>query len=531
MSKLYLLLMFIISIIILGCESKEMKDAKDFISLEYWENAVEKLQLEIKNNPKNVEAYKLLFVAQRSLYFDGYDINNFLNPNNASSDSFPQFNKEAADELFTIMDRIGKIDSNSVNANYLFFRALYRYYEYQNTVLIILANETDVFKQVDLQESLYEKRCENEIFKESISNFQKCAQTISDIADNAYFWLHSIRCDTSYKINNFIRDFRQKYKESDLIDEVDFLEFSENLRKVVYEYINEPDSTSINRPLELVSSFLEAHPNFKSGNDAIGSLIVDHVVISNREYVTAEHIYKYSNAEGLVEYLKAITKSCLNETIRIKALESIAEYYGNIKETFKQIEIYQNILDFCLNEDKSDELNAMIGKIYQDAKDYKKAKTHYMLIKSPSNMQKYYLWECFCELGETTEANKLRGELEKTDDYTVIYSIQMYDQIKKLQSYVNDLQCLIINDLDAEFDTYSIKVKGYVVNNLPNIVRNVKISTHVSDEYGNNTKESYDYIDIIYPGKKSLFEISVFYGSNCPSSIKYGARIIDYTKY
>ncbi|MDQ7816900.1 MAG: FxLYD domain-containing protein [Melioribacteraceae bacterium] len=80
----------------------------------------------------------------------------------------------------------------------------------------------------------------------------------------------------------------------------------------------------------------------------------------------------------------------------------------------------------------------------------------------------------------------------------------------------------------SEFDDYSIKVKGIVVNNLGRTVRNVKVIGTVSDKYDNNTKQSFDYIDVIYAGKKSRFEISVYYGSRTPSSIRYSASIADY---
>lgn len=84
--------------------------------------------------------------------------------------------------------------------------------------------------------------------------------------------------------------------------------------------------------------------------------------------------------------------------------------------------------------------------------------------------------------------------------------------------------------MDLESGKYTIKVKGYIINDLPHTVRNVKVRAMISDKYGNNIKEGYNYITMILAGKRSFFEISVYYGSNRPRSIKYGVSIIDFSK-
>ena len=526
MKSLYLFLFILmISIIFIGCESKEMKDAKDFISLKDWENAIEKLQLEIKNKPKNVEAYKLLFIAQKNLYFSDFNLNLFLNPNKATIDSFPKLNNEGAVKLFTTMDRIEKIDPKAIEPDYLFFRALYNYYEWYyewDIVINLLLEKVDILNYFDIKDSLYVKRFENEDFNESIYHFKKCINIESDISDNAFYWLYSIQDDTSYKVFNLIEDFRQKYSNSDLNYEIDLLEFKENLRTIVNEYFDKPDSISIIKPLELISSFLKVYPSYKTENVFLGALLVDYVVSSNREYISYNK-YKYSNATGLIKYLKEITKSYLNETIKISALERIAEYYENTKENKKQIEIYKEILDFNLNEEMSDDIHYKIGKAFHSTGDFKNSVLHFKKIKNLSDIQKYNLWECHNKLNNKKEADKLRSELEESEDVLVRSLI-------KLSSYISDRQNLNISGLDAEFDSYSINVIGYIVNNMPYTVYNVKVRAEVSDEYGNNTKEGFDYIDIIYPGKKSLFKISVYYGDNRPNSIKYSANIVDFSK-
>lgn len=518
-----LILFALVGVLLIGCESKNMKNAKDFIDLKDWVNAIEKLQSEIKDNPKNIEAYKLLLLAQHGLYFGGFDYSNFLDPNNANFDEFPELDKDGSKELFATMERIEKIQPNSIDAEYLFFKALYNHHEWVITVSKLLESESDMLKQIELRKNLYEKRCENAIFKEAIKNFQKCANTKSDLADNAFFWWYSIQCSTSYTTDNFINDFRRKYKNSDLNDEVDLVEFRDELKIIVNKYKNNPDSTSIEKPMEIISAFVKSHPNFKAGDEVIGNLMIDYVVGSNREYVSDKNIYKYSNADGLIEYLIALSEVAISKNINIKAPESIAEYYENTNDKSKAIEYYQKILESKLPNAKKDEIHYKIGEAFKDIKDYENAVTHYNKISKLNEMQKFSLWECFNELGNTSESQKLQQELEKSNDSTVRYLIKISSQLK-------DREHLKIKGLDAEFDDYTIKVKGYIVNNLTSTVRNVKIRARVSDEYGNNTKESYDYIDIIYAGKKSFFEISVYYGSNRPSSIKYGASVIDFSK-
>lgn len=427
LTRLSIIVIFV-GILLIGCESKNMKNAKDFIALEDWVNATKKIQSEIENNPKNIEAYKLLLLAQQGLYFGGYDYSNFLNPNNANFAEFPKLDKEGSKKLFTTMERIERIEKNAIDAKYLFFKALYNYHEWNMTVL---ESESDGLKRLEL----YQKRCENDIFKEAINNFQKCADTESDVADNAFFWWRSFNCDTSYKIADFIKDFRLKYKSSDLKDEVDSVEFSSKLRVLVDQYKSKPDSTSIEKPLELVSAFMKSHPNFKSENEAnvnltIGYFLIDYVVRSNREYVSGKNMYKYSNAAGLIKYLIALSKATINKNINIKALESIAECYENTNEKNKAIELYQKILESKLDNGKEDEIHYKIGKAFQDINDYKNAVAHYNEISNLSDIEKYSLWKCFTEIGDTSESQKLREELEKSTNSTVKLLMQFAGPLK-----------------------------------------------------------------------------------------------------
>lgn len=85
--------------------------------------------------------------------------------------------------------------------------------------------------------------------------------------------------------------------------------------------------------------------------------------------------------------------------------------------------------------------------------------------------------------------------------------------------------------------TFSFKLVIIIKNNLGRTIHNVKVICTISDENNNNTKQNYDYIDIIYDGKKSRFEISFYCGggSSSPSAlyfneyyIHYEVRISDY---
>jgi len=140
-----------------------------------------------------------------------------------------------------------------------------------------------------------------------------------------------------------------------------------------------------------------------------------------------------------------------------------------------------------------------------------------------SEMEKYELWKCYKETKNIEEAEKLKRDLENS-------SSPLMKLLLNLSSQLDDLSKLKIYGLDAKFDTYSIKIFGYVRNSLSTTVMNVKVKASASDKYGNNSKEGYDYIDLINSGKKSYFEVSLYYGSNRPSSIKYGARVVDHSK-
>ena len=119
MMKLLYLSMIAISFLCVSvaCESQNMNDAKDFIEIEDWKNAIMKLQAEIADNPKKIEAYNLLLLSQMKLYFGDFDSSNFLNPNKSDFSNFPKLDKEGSEKIFETMKRIEKIDQNAVDVN------------------------------------------------------------------------------------------------------------------------------------------------------------------------------------------------------------------------------------------------------------------------------------------------------------------------------------------------------------------------------------------------------------------------------
>lgn len=527
-----------------------MKDAKSFISLKDWKNAIEKLELEIKDSPKNLDAYKLLSTAQKGLYFDGYEKNNFLNPEKVKEKDFPNLIKDGSEQLFKTMERIEKIESNEVDPNDLFFKGLYHYFEWK-TVLSKIdydieqlmgsfltaknGNETKLSKARALRQSLFKNRCENNLLRKSKTTFLKCSETTSNIADNAYFWWYFIQahCDGALKVKDFVNNFRQKYKNSDLNYEIDLLEFRRELGVIVNSYKDKPDSSCISKPLELVTSFIKTHPNVQPENIKIGHLVVDHVVESNRELLDAVEVgfkYNYSNASGLIEYLRALSDSDTIKSIKISALQFIGDYYKNEGETTKEIEIWKRILNCDVDNVIKDRANDQIAKAYWENKQFMMAVVHYKKISELNDSQKFNLWKLYNKLGQIQEAQELREELGRSTNSLIKLLIDWESLKINEERRRSDLRKLKIKGLDAEFDTYSIKVRGYVVNNLPDTVSNVKVMARVSDKYGNNTKQSSDYIDLIYSGKETIFEISVYYGRDRPSSIKYGAWIDDFSK-
>jgi len=482
-----------------------MKDARDFIELEDWANAAEKLELEIKNNPKSLEAYKLLLLSNRQRHFPDYDENKFLDPQAVTQNDFPALAKEKADELFKLMDRINRIDASALTVNDLFFKALYRSYEWAAA------------------RSLTKSRCENESYEEAIALFKKCSEMKSYISDNSYYWWFRMQCDTTFTIAAFVNNFKAKYPNSDLAPNVVFMDLAEKLKSGIDKFKSKPDSTHAKRVLKYVKPFFVKYPDFEAGHEKINYLIVDHVVENNREYDRESNAYKYTNSSHLLRYLKVFSNTSLNTNLSVKALQSIAALQKNSTEFSEAVATYERILAHDVDAQTKDTICGEIASAYQDQKKYKEAIEYYARISQLSDMQKYDLWQCYVERKQTVEAEQLATELKNSSNTTVKY---LFD----LSSQLNELQNLPISRLDAKFDSYSVKITGYVTNRLSQTVYNVKVTAQATDQYGNNAKQSQDYIDFIKPGRKSYFEITLYYGSNVPSRIKYGAQVVDYSK-
>lgn len=521
--NLMLFVYVLVFFILLSCSSKEMRDAKDFIALKDWDNALEKLQLEIKNHPKNVDAYQLIYDVKFNKFFPTYSDSNFANPRTAENDMFPELNQTAIDELLITYEKIKKLAPDKINPKNIFFLALYHYYEWDRSINYLVESEEDILKSWDLYDKLREQKCDNEIYLSALDKFKICSNMKSDIADNAYYWWFTLQCDSTFTDSMFVSKFNEKYKKSDLVDYIDLITFRKNISNYLDNIKNKPDSISAKKSIDLTMKFIEEHPGFSPKTNDFSNLIISYVVNANREYMSYDVGYQYTNSKGLLDYLNQFTKQDIPINLKIDALSEIAEYYDITSKKDKAISIYKDILNYDLDEEKKDEINYKIGEYYEKSSQYKDAIVFYENINNITDMQKYNLWNCYNKIGDYSNADILRDELENSDDSMVSYLVA-------LSSQIDDLTKLEISGLDAEFDDYSINVTGYVNNNLRSTVYNVKVRAEVSDKYGNNTKQSFDYIDVIYPNKKSRFEISLYYGSNVPYSIKYGARVVDYTK-
>lgn len=512
-------------LILISCESKEMKTANTFILLEDWKNAIEKLDLEIKNNPKNTEAYQLLLQSKFNLYFaNNYQVVNYLDPY-LDNNKFPLVDENSIREIFLLYDRIKKLDSNYSNSDIQFFKAVYFYYKWSNFIELTVNMESEDFlKYLELRNDLYQQRCENETFLKSYESFKNCASIESEISDNAYLWLLYLDCDTTLAIPKFANDFKIKYPNSDLKGRVDYLVFQKELWETVELFKDSPDSGKASKALSLCLEYLKKYPGFTESVEIIPDILVDYVVANNREYVVYDEGYKYFNSTELINYLTELSNTDFFDLLNIRALENISEYLGNIKDYEKQNEIFSKILEYDLEGEKQDDIYRKMGEIEQENNNFSKAIEYYETVDNLDDLTKYYLWECYSEIGDFSSANSIKTELENSGDVTIKYLLDLSSQTYEIKN-------LKISDLDAKFDSYSIKITGYVINNLKETVYDVKVKANVSDENGNNAKESFDYLDLISPGKKSNFEISVYYGNNRPSSIQYGARVVNWTKY
>ena len=513
---------------LVSCESREIKDAKTFIELKDWENAIEKLENEIKNNPKNIEAYKLILKSKFNLSCPEYDQRKFLDPFTSEAENFPSINENDATEIFSIMSKINRLDPNALEGNYIFFKALYYFYKWGYLIDSILESETDMSKRLELSNELFNKRFENDIFNQAMDEFSECEKTNSDLSDNSYLWWYNNTCDTTITIDSLIQIFRTNYPQTDLVQRIDFLEFENNLIRIVDNFRDSPDSGKASDALLISSKFLEKYPDFEDTKDRIQHLLVYYIVANNRDYVSCDEGYRYSNETGLINYLEEISNTDLFDELNALALENIAEYWENKKDYARQIELFEKMLTYNIPDDKKDEIYKKIGGIEKDKENYPKAIKYFELIRTIDDFAKCDLWSCYYKTGNFSKADELKYELELSDEFLIKRLIEITIKL-------NEFSKIKISDLSVEFDSYSIKLTGIINNNLGRTIHNVKVIGTISDENNNNTKQNYDYIDVIYDGKKSHFEISFYCGSglNSPSAIyhngiRYGVRISDY---
>lgn len=510
---------------VIGCESKEMKDAKDFISLEDWENAVEKLNLEIKNKPKNIEAYKLLLVANKELYFGGSDISDFYNPKKLNDELISKLKFERGDVILKVINRMEKIDPNSIGSETYFLVALIYYFKwyslYDSIIEKELAKEEQDYIEIEkLKRKLLKERCDNESIINSIEFFNKCTDIDSTIADNSFFWMVSMQCSESYDGKVFVDEFRKKYPDSDLIDEIDIVELIINLWNAAEKCKEMPNADNANNAMSIWYEYKKNHSNSSSLEYLLIYALVEYIAYNNREYSLEDSGYRYENADGLIDYYNALIESDTNTKFKFESMKELSRIYKFKKNEDLEMETYKKIISINFDGETNDMYHGNIAEIFEERKDYESAAFHYNEIKDKSDYDKLGLYYCYEELGKNKEAKALRRELDRSSNKTIELVLKSHDRLK-----------LYIQELDAEFETHSINVKGQVVNTLPYTIRNVVVRARVSDKDGNNTKEGHEIIDVIYEGKKSGFNISLFYGKNRPDNILFNAHITSIKKY
>jgi hypothetical protein len=524
MMKLLYLSMIAISFLCVSvaCESQNMNDAKDFIEIEDWKNAIMKLQAEIADNPKKLQAYNLLLLSQMKLYFGDFDSSNFLNPNKSDFSNFPKLDKEGSEKIFETMKRIEKIDQNAVDVNYLFFKALYFLNEYQVKNSGYLEAEPDSIKKLMIKIDQVKNRCKDKQYLEAGNVFKICSEIKSDISDNAFAWWYSIECDKSYKKSDYLNDFSNNYKNSDLTNEIDFGFLIEQLTILVNQYKNRPSPQSAKETLERILQFSKLHPKFELDSKSIENVIIAKVIDANREKVSLTK-YKYKNADILIEYLEVLSKSGLDKKIRIAALENIAEFYDQNDNKLKKIAVLKMILE--LKPDNNETISAYNALVdaYIDIENYTNALFYLKQLDKLSDFHKFKLWECYIELNNFDNAEKLEEDLRNSKESYVRLSFSLKYNLYRSQK-------VKIANLDVYRDSTQLIISGVVSNNLPYEIENVKIEGIVSDIDYNNTKIGFELIDVIYSRKQSDFKISIFYDSKPPSLFQYGAKIVSFAK-
>lgn len=462
---------------LIGCESKEIKDAKSFIALNDYQNAIEKLNTETKNNPESIAAYELL--AECYLKTEGIDttvlvidpskFSNIVLSDAASKKILSLLLETDYFKTLEKIDKLGGIEDINPKLSYSYGIIAY---------LKILRNHLwGMDKPKVNQDSLLNGNFRKNVFNKYLNEsniLHNLAKDDNSYSANAYYLLlKSVFTDsTKFNIDEFINSFPNNTfaRREKLLSSITHFtsKISETSLEKIEEYIIK-ESKDIKSDTLRNFFFSNLWTNFE---DKIKNMKID--------TLSYDISYSYNDTTKFLEVGKYIIEN-YSSRVNDKIILSLAEYYKGVGDKKKRL--------FYLKKgsENNPDIIYEIGSYYYDEKEWLEAKKYFEKIKDDPN----------------------------------------HLTLVNLNLLVINMNLVKVISKDAIRDSYTIKIKGIVKNYSNKTVYRVKVVGNISDQYGNNEKISWDYIDKISPGKRSSFEISFFY-SYPPTRIKYSAYVSDF---
>ncbi len=516
--KKFLLLLTIIPVCIFFIyffgfrETKEIKDVKVFIKIGDWDNAIKKLENFIENNPRDKNAYKHLLNAKFNKICSEFDKDLFLDPYTSDLDSFPEIDKSGAEGLFTLIDRIEKLHISFKDDVPIYFAGLFNYYQWYNKDKIGTSME-------NLMKFKYEPvaRKDSKDIAQASKYFKICSDINKSLADNASLWLFHINSyDSSFNYIKEINKFRKRYPNSELLVRLDMIEFSDTLSTLAWPIRKNLDYSGIEEIIQLCKKGLNSITKIDEVKE---SIIIDLIHTILAIHIESEKLHPDQiKSAVLLKYLTKLYSYNLFEDFNIEVQFGIGDVYTYTKNFSEAIKIYQDLNNKVIPEKYHDKLMEKFATAYYQKKDYSNAIIFYEKMNKPTEFNLLDMMECYISINQIDKARDISNTLKISKNPIIQrMAVDFYDLFLSFG--------VKIENKNVQVDDYSIKITGYVVNTLSITVYKVIVLGRITDSNGNNAKLSYDYIDLIYPARKSYYELSFYYGEDVPSSFKYNVHV------
>lgn len=496
------LFLFAITILIFGCESQEVKIAKQLISIDDWQNASEKLELEIKNNPTNIEAHRLLLDVRRSQFFKELDINKFLTPL-YGLDDFPTKEGDLVEKYIFETKRASKVTSEYVPREHIFLISL-------NALSLSFKNKKNPFSALKSGDDAI---CKDNNFRIANEGFARLSEDNKDYSDSAYLWKSEYSCGkTDHSAT--ATEFYKLYPTSSLSWYTEFQALTDAARKL--STIQNPDQLEEN-----FSSVISNYNEFMSKNSGKPidiSLFENELGLffwANDLSEISKRDVPLSVRKKLIElYYHLAINSTLPENTKKTLSLGYARQLSNLGEYEKSTEILATIPTQDLDKKVVININKLLGSNYYYQKKWNESILHYEMVPNLGDIYKLDLYKAYVNVGEKNKAVSLKMELENSKD----------DIVKSLLK-IFEAKSIKIQDIKATFGEYEIKISGSLHNPLDKDITEVIVVAAATDSNGNNEKKSLTKISRVAPNKHANFVISLYYPERTPNSIKYGAYV------